>query len=148
MFAATVVQAAPAATPPDKPAPVIYIVAEVKSIQGVISYEALPFKSLADRQKSCHEQYVTALDEWKKAKADAAKKKEKFEQEKPIQPYVKRVLGSQTFKTEELAREQADKLQQKMEEAKKKAEENKKETAKPATDTTGDAKPEGGAAGG
>jgi len=139
--AAAVVQGAAAPKPPAQRKPVIYIVVEVKSIQGVVTYDVIPVKSLAERRKQCQTDYVRATDDWKRAKADAQKKKEKFDQQKPVEPYVKRV-GSQTFKTEELARDVANKLQEKLDEARKRAEENKKkETEKPPASTGSGEKP-------
>jgi len=130
MLVVSVVLAAPAApakppAPPPPPPPPVFIVIEKKDMLGVITYVPLVSKDLAAQQKACHDQYIQALAKWAKDKADATKNKQKFDQPKPLQPYVKRVLTTQTFTTLDLAKEAADKLTQKMQDDKKKAQEAK-----------------------
>jgi hypothetical protein len=164
MLVVSVVQGAPAApkaaAPVAPPAPPVYIVVEKKDLLGVISYESLDSKQLAPQQKQLHDQYVTALAKWTKDKADAAKNKQKFDQPKPLVPSMIRVLDTPIYQTQELAKEEVDKLTKKMEDAKKKAQEAKdaaaagKTTDKPPStpptgkveqapppDTTGDTTP-------
>jgi ABC-type Fe3+-hydroxamate transport system substrate-binding protein len=136
-------------TPKDKTAKAVtYIVVEVKNMQGDISFEAIPSKDLPDRIKKCQTDYVEAMKQWTKDKADAKKKGEKFEEKKPVEPWVKRV-GTTLFKEQDKATAYADKLQQQYDEMKKKAEEKKLELEKAkTTDTKTEtpAPPAGGAA--
>ncbi|HUW55005.1 MAG TPA: hypothetical protein VMZ92_00060 [Planctomycetota bacterium] len=141
---AGVVEAAPRSTRGDTAAKETktstrYLVIEVRDTKGNVSFEVIDAKDLTKRTKDCRTQYQEALKEWNTAKATAKKNKEAFTEKKPVEPYV-RQMGS-SFKTEQKAKEYADKLQQAYEARKaKKADEpaakkSSETSAKPAADT-------------
>lgn len=117
--------------PAPKRETVYWIVVEVKSLTGDVSYEAIPYKDLKDRLERPHDEYLKALGNWNKAKADAVKNGKKFDTPKPVEGYVKRVGNTTTYKSQEDAKAAIQKILDAIE-ARKKAAREKQRGAVPA----------------
>lgn len=91
-----------------------YVVVRVRNMQGEMSFDVIEAKNLKDRVKQCYAQHKEALKKWNAARATAKKNKKQFTEKKPVEPYV-RQMGRSRFKSEEKAREYAQKLQQQLE---------------------------------
>ncbi len=99
-----------------------WIVVEVMGPKGEISYETIQSSSPALQDRIAQEQndYVKAVESWKKDKSQAAADKTKFEEKKPVPGYVKRVQTTPaTFRSRDRAQEVALTLTRQMEERKK-----------------------------
>ena len=68
-----------------------WIVVEVMNPKRDISYEAILSSALDNRTAREQNDYLSALEAWKKDKAQAAANKTKFEEKKPVPGYVQRV---------------------------------------------------------
>jgi len=120
-----------------------YIVVQVRSMQGEVSFEAIPPNTLQNRVRQCRTDYKKALEDWMSARAKARKAREEFTEKKPVEPYVRRV--SSVFKSKGKAEEYARKLQQLYDARMQKIAESKKSAAeKPAPGDQPVADPETG----
>lgn len=95
---------------PPKKETVIWIVVEAKDLNQKVTWEAIRYKDLKNRVDSAKQVYVSALDAWNKAKAEAAKSKTKFDRPKPVQGYVKRMGETTVYKVQQEAQDAARKL--------------------------------------
>ena len=103
-----------------KPATAVFIVIKVTDTKGDVSYDVILSSALVERQKQTLSDFKTALDKWKKDKADAAAGKRTFDGKQPVQGKVERVeTDPPGFKTQELAKAEADRLTKKLAELKK-----------------------------
>jgi hypothetical protein len=100
----------PKPTDPPKKETVYWIVIEVKDLNQSVTWEAIRYKDLKDRVDRAKEAYVSALEAWNQAKADAAKTKMKFDKPKPVQGYVKRIGETTVYKVQQDAQDAARKL--------------------------------------
>ena len=75
-----------------------------------VTWEAIHYKDLKNRVDGAKQDYVSALDGWNKAKADAAKDKTKFDKPKPVEGYVKRIGETTIYKTQAEAQDEAKDL--------------------------------------
>ena len=103
-----------ASVPAPKPT---WVVIEVMNWKGDISYEAIQPQGIHNRITKLHQDYLKAVEKWKKDKILAEIKKETFDEKKPVLGYVKRVeTNPPYFKYQDLASAEAAELTKKMKE--------------------------------
>ena len=96
--------------------PLKYYVLQVMGVSGQVTFEVVADIEYAQRRKDYKEEHEKAVVDWRKAKADAKRKKEEYKEEMPKGP-VLMVKREQSFKKEQDARAEAEKLQKKWDEA-------------------------------
>ncbi len=102
-----------------------WIVVEVVDTKGQVSYEAIQDSTLHNRITRAQDDYVTAVQSWKKAKSLAAANKTKFDDKKPVPGSVSRVQTTPaTYRSQNLANVVVLKLTKQLE-ARKKAKETR-----------------------
>ncbi|MCE5303625.1 MAG: hypothetical protein LLF97_11025 [Planctomycetaceae bacterium] len=80
-------------------------------------FRVIPKSSLTELQRSVKDTYQQESKSYQEAKKEATKKKEKFDQVKPVKPVVKSIKAG--FKDEQQASQEAAKLQEKLDLQKK-----------------------------
>ena len=109
-----------------------YYILQVMGVSGQVTFEVVADIEYAQRRKDYKEEHEKAIAEWKRAKADAKRKKEEYKEEVPKGPMLM-VKREQSFKKEEDARAEAEKLQKKWDEALEKKQAKKEGAAKEET---------------
>ncbi len=109
-------------TTTSKTSATVFIVIKVTNTKGETSYDVIQSSALVSRQKAMAAEYKAAQEKWKKDKAAALDAKKTFDEKQPVEGKVERVeTDPPGFKTQPLAKAEADKLTKKMEDAKKAA---------------------------
>lgn len=132
--AAGIVQAAPGSPTykPDREKKVRYIAIQIRDHVGKVWFEVINKDNLKDRDEEVWRDYNNAGRAWARARREAKKQGEPFDQKKPMKPMVKRI-GS-TFRNFDKAQIHADELRRSWEryQAKKQRERERKEEKKAA----------------
>ena len=84
-----------------------FYVCQVKSVDGMVTFEVVPQDEYSDWRKELQESFIDAAKEYVAARREAKKNNEEFNEKKPNKPAHKRL---KSFKKEKDAQDYADKL--------------------------------------
>jgi len=86
-----------------------YYVCQVKSVDGMVTFEVVPQDEYNDWRKELNESFIDAAKEYVAARREAKKNNEEFNEKKPTKPAYRKM---KSFKKEKDAQDYADKLQE------------------------------------
>lgn len=124
-FMAASAECAAAEQPPAKKS--TYSVLQVIYSEDEVKFEVIADQNVKSREQEIMQFYDDSVAEWEKEKKEAAKKKEEFDDPKPVKPKIKLLkFGLSEEKANEVKAKYEAEEEKKQEERKKKEEEKRK----------------------